>query len=52
MKYNNFFTVIIPKGKRVNFKMLAKVYGSLQTYDYTNAEVGATCKVYLIWGIN
>jgi hypothetical protein len=45
-------TITIPKGKRVNFKMLAKVYGSLQTYDYSNTAVAATCRVYLIWGIN
>lgn len=52
MKYNNFFTITIPKGRRVNFKMLAKVYGSLQTYDYSNSAVAATCRVYLSWGIN
>lgn len=52
MEHQNFFTVIIPKGKKINFKMLAKVYGAAQTYDYSNTEVAATCKVYLFWGIN
>jgi len=52
MEHNNFFTIVIPNGKRVNFKMLAEVYGFLQTYDYSNTEVAATCRIYLIWGIN
>ena len=52
MEHKNFFTITIPKGKRVNFKMLAKIYGSLQTYDYSNTAVAATCRVYLNWGIN
>jgi len=52
MEHQNYVTITIPKGKKVNFKMLTKVYGSVQTYDYSNPEVAATCRVYLSWGIN
>ena len=41
MEHKNYFTVTIPKGRRLNFRMLAKVYGSLMTYDYTNPAVAA-----------
>jgi len=52
MEHQNYVTITIPKGKKVNFKMLTKVYGRVQTYDYSNPEVAATCRVYLSWGIN
>lgn len=34
MKHSNFFQFKIPKGKKVNFKMLAKVYGQHMVFDY------------------
>jgi len=52
MEHRNYFAVTIPKGKKVTFKMLAYVYGTAQTYDYSNSKVAATCRVYLSWGIN
>lgn len=52
MEHQNFFEFKIPFGKKINFKMLAKVYGTRQEYDYTDKSVAAKCKVYLIWGIN
>ncbi len=32
--------------------MLVKVYGADITFDYSNAKVASTCRVYLIWGVN
>jgi hypothetical protein len=52
MKDRNFFEIKIPKGKRVNFNMLVKVYGAAMTFDYSNAKFASTCRVYLIWVIN
>lgn len=52
MKEQNFYKVEIPKGSRENYKMLAKVYGRVMTFDFNNPKVEATCTVYLIWGIN
>jgi len=51
-KFQNYIAFAIPKGRRVSDKMLAKVHGTLQTFDYSNPAFTATCRVYLSWGIN
>ncbi len=52
MQHSNFFTFKIPKGRKVNFKMLAKVYGQHMAFDYGDDNVACSCKVFLYWGIN
>ena len=48
----NFITIVVPKGRKANVKMLGKLYGGTILFDYTNKAVSVTCKVLLLWGIN
>lgn len=52
MQNHNFVTIKIPKRRKITFEALRKVYGTAQVYDYSDKSVAATCRVYLIWGIN